>query len=121
MDTECFMVNPKIIDVRFYMSDSGALPVRDWLQKLPSEDRKNIGKDIRTVEFGWPLGMPIVKKIGADLWEVRSNLLNNRTARIIFTVEEHLMILLHGFIKKSDKITKNDLRIAKQRMSKVKG
>jgi len=86
-----------------YKSDAGSIPVKEWLRKLTAADRKNIGDDIRTVEFGWPIGMPLVGKIDTDLWEVRSNLSNNRISRVLFTVYGDMMVLLHGFIKKTSK------------------
>ncbi|EFK11601.1 toxin-antitoxin system, toxin component, RelE family [delta proteobacterium NaphS2] len=107
----------KIIDVQFYMTDKGRIPVKEWLKKLTPADRKTIGDDVRTVELGWPIGMPLVRKIDSRLWEVRSDLSNSRISRVFFTVSGHMMILLHGFIKKSAKTPLNDLRIAKQRMS----
>ena len=110
----------KIIDVQFYKSDAGSIPVKEWLKKLTATDRKNIGNDIRTVEFGWPVGMPLVGKIDTDLWEVRSNLSNNRISRVLFTVYGDMMVLLHGFIKKTSKTPNNDLQIAKRRMSHMK-
>jgi len=110
----------KIIDVQFYKSDAGSIPVKEWLKKLTAADRKNIGDDIRTVEFGWPIGMPLVGKIDTDLWEVRSNLSNNRISRVLFTVYGDMMVLLHGFIKKTSKTPKNDLQTAKRRMSHMK-
>lgn len=106
----------KIIDVQFYMTDHGSIPVKEWLNKLAPTDRKTIGEDMRTVELGWPIGMPLVKKLDIDLWEVRSNLSNKRISRVLFTVSGHMMILLHGFIKKAPKTPKNDLNSAKQRM-----
>jgi len=108
----------KIVDVQFYKSDTGSIPVKEWLKKLTATDRKNIGDDIRTIEFGWPIGMPLVGKIDTGLWEVRSNLSNNRISRVLFTVYSDMMILLHAFIKKTSKTPKNDLKTAKQRMSK---
>ena len=107
----------KIIDVQFYRSDRGSIPVKEWLKKLAPADRKTIGDDIRTVELGWPIGMPLVRKLDTNLWEIRSNLSNNRISRVLFTVSGRMMVLLHGFIKKSPKTPKNDLRAAKQRMS----
>jgi len=108
------------LQVVFYKSDSGKEPVRDWLKKLDKEDRKVIGEDIKTVQFGWPLGMPLVRKIETGLWEVRVQLAN-RIARILFTSHEGLMVLLHGFIKKSQKTPANDLQVAKQRMATLGG
>jgi len=110
----------KIVDVQFYKSDTGNLPVREWLKKLAPGDRKIIGDDIRTVEFGWPIGMPLVGKIDTGIWEVRSDLSNNRISRVLFTVDSDMMVLLHAFIKKTPKTPKNDLKTAKRRMSHIK-
>ena len=90
-------------------------PVRDWFKSLSAMDRKSIGEDIKTVQYGWPLGMPLVRKMDDNLWEVRTKLVN-RIARVLFTLEDHVMVLLHGFIKKSDKTPAADLKTAKNRM-----
>src|SRR6185312_9984517 len=79
----------------FYRTSQGARPVRDFLMELPCGDRRIIGNDIATVEYGWPIGKPTCAPIGLGLWEVRSNLPRNRIARILFTVHEGEMILLH--------------------------
>jgi len=47
---------PKRLPARFYRSDSGREPVREWLKKLDWADRKTIGEDIRDVEFSCPSG-----------------------------------------------------------------
>lgn len=78
-----------------------------------------IGEDIKTVQFGWPLGMPLVRKLDAELWEVRSRLAG-RIARIFFTAGGGRMILLHGFIKKSQKTPADDLALAKTRLRMLK-
>ncbi len=93
-------VNDKaILEVRFFQTDTGAEPVREWLKGLSAIDRKVIGEDIKTVQFGWPLGMLLVKYLGGDVWEVRIKL-DNRISRILFVIEGNIMLLLHGFIKK---------------------
>lgn len=78
-----------------------------------------IGEDIKTVEFGWPLGMSLVRKMDKNLWEVRSDITNKEIARVFFTVKHGLMILLHGFKKKSEKTPPNELDIAKERRDRV--
>lgn len=110
------MSKPKLpkLTVRFFRSEQGREPVRDWLKGLSEQDRKTIGDDIRTVQFGWPIGMPLVEKLEAGLWEVRSKLLDG-IARVLFTVHEGEAILLHGFVKKSRKIPKDDLDTARRR------
>ncbi len=112
-------MRPKLkLEVFFYRSDSGNEPVREWLKKLSREERKTIGEDIKTVQFGWPLGMPVVRKLEPGLWEVRSRLCR-RIARIIFTVKGRRMILLHGFIKKSEKTAQFDLQVARNRKMRL--
>ena len=107
-----------ILSVRFFKTDSGTEPVRDWLKTLAHEHKKTIGEDIKTVQYGWPIGMPVVRKLDTGLWEVRSRV-KNGTARVIFTVYGGMMILLHGFIKKSNKTPLDDIATAKNRMKQL--
>ncbi|STX55576.1 Phage-related protein [Legionella beliardensis] len=112
-------LNMKIITVNFYKSAQGRELVRDWLKELSKENKVIIGQDIKTVEFGWPLGMPLVRKLDKHLWEVRCQLMNKEIARILFTVKGETMVLLHGFIKKTQKTPSSDLDIAKERRDRV--
>lgn len=107
------------LDVRFFATGSGAEPVRDWLKELPAADRRTIGEDIKTVQFGWPLGMPLVRKMDKDLREVRIQL-SGRIARVLFTVVGSVMVLLHGFIKKSQATPAGDLDLAKSRLKQLR-
>lgn len=108
-----------VLDVRFFRTDAGAEPVREWLKDLPAIDRKTIGEDIKTVQFGWPLGMPLVDHLGGDIWEVRIRL-GNRIARILFAIDGQTMVLLHGFIKKQQKTPGPELDLAKGRLKLLK-
>ena len=108
-------MNKPMLEVRFFKTDGGTEPVRDWLRELPAIDRKTIGEDIKTVQFGWPLGMPLVRKMDKGLWEVRIHL-EGRIARVLFTMSAGKIVLLHGFIKKSRVAPKADLDLAKDRM-----
>jgi phage-related protein len=105
----------KRLPARFYRSDSGREPVREWLKGLEPEDRKVLGEDIKDVEFSWPLGMPLVRPLGRELWEVRSSLPRGRIARTIFSVEHGGMVLLHGFIKKTQKTPRREIDLALKR------
>ena len=104
---------------RFYVSSTGRNPVREWILDLPSEDRRTVGKDIQKVEFGWPIGRPHCAPLGEGLWEVRSDLGSNRIARVIFCLEDGQMILLHDFIKKTQKAPKQDIDLALKRRREV--
>ncbi len=108
----------KIINVVFYQTHQGKESVKDWLMSLAIDDRKAIGQKIKTVEFGWPLGMPLVRKLSKGLWEVRIEI-SNGIARVIFSLVNNQMVLLHGFIKKTQKTPKNDLELALKRMRDI--
>ena len=66
-----------------------------------ADNRRIIGYDIETFEFGWPVGMPTCRALGSGLWEVRSNLTGGTIGSIIFTIAAGEMVLLHGLIKKT--------------------
>jgi len=105
----------KQLDVRFFCTKNGTEPVREWLKSLDREDKKILGEDIKTVQFGWPLGMPLIKSLGDGLWEIRSNLTHGRIARVIFFTGRGLIVLAHGFIKKTQKTPLVELELAKRR------
>ncbi len=109
----------KLIRAAFYQLPSGNEPVRDWLKALDSADRKAIGEDIAAVEFTWPVGMPLVRPMKQGLWELRSTLPGNRITRVLFCIVEHRMILLHAFIKKSQKTPEADLALARKRQKDI--
>ena len=111
---------PPILSVRFYCMATGKEPVRDWLtEQVSLGARKAIGADIKTVQFGWPLGMPLVRKMEPGLWEVRSSIPEG-IARVLFTVVGADMVLLHGFVKKTQATPKADLALAVVRMKEVR-
>jgi phage-related protein len=105
--------------VVFYRLDSGREPVREWLRGLDKETKRIIGEDIKTVQFGWPLGMPLARKLAPELWEVRSSI-DRRIARVLFTVIDRNIVLLHGFIKKTQQTPSQDLALAKRRLNNLR-
>ena len=105
--------------VHFYGTDSGKEPVRDWLKQLDPVNRKRIGEDLYTLQLGWPVGMPLARKLEPNLWELRSHIANG-IARIMFTKEKNVLILLHGFVKKSRKLPDTELALARTRLATFK-
>ena len=89
--------------------------MRDWLKQLPAHERQAIGEDIKSVQLRWPLGMPLVRKLNARIWEVRTTL-PTRIARVLFTVKDGRMVLLHGFLKKTASTPKPDIALAEKRI-----
>lgn len=105
--------------VRFFRTETGNEPVREWIRSLPGAEKRLIGVDIKTVQFGCPLGMPLVRNLCPGIWEVRTKL-ENKISRVLFTVFENEIILLHGFIKKTQKTPNNDLDLAIRRMKQIR-
>jgi phage-related protein len=103
----------------FFALPSGQEPVRAWIKSLEPEDRKVIGEDIKDVEFSWPIGMPLCRSLGNGLWEVRSDLPRGRIARVLFCIHGGRMILLHGFVKKTQKTPTADLDLAAKRNKEI--
>jgi phage-related protein len=108
----------KVISVDFFKTSQGREPVREWLLDLSNQDRYLVGTELKVVELGWPLGMPVVRKMESDLWEVRVDI-SDGIARVLFTVEKGHMVLLHGIVKKSQKTPLPDLKTARKRMKQV--
>ena len=108
-----------VLRVLFFRTAEGREPVREWLKALPAEERKAIGDDIRTVQFGWPRGTTLVRNLEGGLWEVRTRL-PNRIARVLFAIDEGEAVLLHGFIKQSQKTPLPDMRLARRRKDLLK-
>jgi phage-related protein len=105
----------KKITATFFATESGTEPVRQWLKSLEKTDRVAIGEDIADVEFEWPIGLPICRPLGNGLYEVRTTL-RDRIARVIFAIEGSSMVILHGFIKKSQSTPKPELDLARKRL-----
>jgi phage-related protein len=104
----------RMVTAEFYRTETGSEPVRVWLKTLTLSERQMIGKDVRKVEYGWPLGMPTCDALGNGLWEIRTNL-QHRIARIFFCQVGNRVVLLHGIIKKSRSAPKVDLDTARRR------
>ena len=110
----------KRLPAAFYQLAFGREPVREWLKLLPDEDRKVVGEDIKDVMFFLgPIGMPLCRALGKGLWEVRSELKGGRIARVLFCVHDSRMVLLHAFIKKTQKTPQAELELALKRRKEI--
>lgn len=105
----------KTLPASFFATASGNEPVREWLKGLSLDDRRTVGQNVATAEFGWPVGMPLCRPMGKGLYEIRSSISDGRIARVIFVVMAGRMVLLHGFVKKTRKTPKSDLDLAVRR------
>lgn len=113
MTAQPLAIEGKRVPAIFYRTEAGGEPVREWLKGLPKADRKRIGEDIKTAEFGWPVGMPVCRPLRDGIYEVRTRLGQNRIARVLFYIDsKRRMVLLHGFLKKTRETPGLDFNLA---------
>ena len=84
------------------------------VKRLSKDERKAVGEDIAYVQFKWPIGKPRIDHLRSAVWEVRTNL-GTRIARTLFAVDGAQMILLHDFIKKTQRTPNDDIELAEKR------
>ena len=89
--------------------------MRVWLKSLHSVERNLIGQDLMRAQFRWPIGMPLCRPLHHGLWELRTELPNNRSARVIFAFIDGRLVALHGFIKKTQKTPNSEIELALKR------
>jgi phage-related protein len=108
--------------VLFYSTAAGNQIVRQWLQSFGRVDKVTLGEDLFAVQIGFPVGLPLCRPLGQGLWEVRSTLTGNREARLIFYQDSQAgaLVVLHGFIKKTQKTPKSEIDIALKRKREFK-
>lgn len=109
----------KRVPARFYQAPGGGEPVREWLKGLDPAARRVIGFDLKQAEFSWPVGMPLCRSLGRGLWELRSALPDRRIARIIFCLHDQRLVMLHGFIKKTQRTLPQEIELALKRKREV--
>ena len=103
------------IPVVFYQTATGREVMRDWLRNLDQRDRNVVGRDLMRLQYRWPVGMPLCRALGDGLWEVRSELTSNRIARILFSIRDGRVLVLHGFVKKTRRTPDDHLTLARRR------
>jgi phage-related protein len=107
------------VPLAFWRSAAGSEPVRAWLNELPREHKRVIGRDIARVQFGWPMGLPVCRPLGKGLYEVRSSLPSGREARVLFGFHDGMLIALSAFIKKSQATPADQLELACRRLKEM--
>jgi phage-related protein len=110
---------PRKIELVFFTSEAGGEPVRDWLRGLDEPERHAIGTNLLRAQWRWPVGMPLCRPMGKGLWEVRTDLPGNRTARVLICFYHDRLVALHGFIKKTRSTPEGDLTLARKRQKEL--
>ena len=110
---------PQKIPLIFFRTAADSEPVREWLVGLNRRDRQAIGKDLLRAQWRWPAGMPLCRALGAVLWEIRTDLPTDRTARVLLCLHRKHLVALHGFIKKTRATSDDDMAIARRRKKEL--
>ena len=109
----------KKIPLIFFRTLTGTEPVREWLRQLPRQERCAIGMDLLRAQWRWPVGMPLCRAMGGGLWEIRTDLPTNKTARVLLCFYREHLVALHGFIKKTRTTPDEDLKLARKRKKEL--
>ena len=109
-----------VLKVRYYATELGAFPVRVWIRSLPLKYKKLIGESIKICQWDWPPGLPVTRKMTSNIWEIRTDLGNKNISRVFVTNVQGILVLLHGFIKKSQKTPLKELNLAKDRLKDLR-
>lgn len=104
-----------MFEVAFFRTAAGNEPVRDWIRGLDADERAVIGADLRTVQVGFPLGMPLCRPLGGALHELRCTLPTKKEARLIFFQDGERLVIVGGFIKKTQATPPAEIENARKR------
>jgi phage-related protein len=109
----------KGFEIVFFETIGGKQPVREFIKGLSKEDQKEIGADIRIVQNNFPIGLPLVRKLKPELWEIRS-FIKDGISRVFFTFFNEHIILLHAIVKKTQKTPPKEINAAIERLKEFK-
>lgn len=101
-----------MFEVYFFATPAGNEPALEFIKTFEKPERVIIGENLKTVQFGWPIGMPICSPLGDGIYEVRTSLSSKREVRILFFQHGDVIVVVHAFLKKTQKTPKADKDIA---------
>lgn len=103
-------------EIGYYETAEGQSPVQEFIDGLDAKSKAKVARTLDLLErFGVDLGMPYAKDVSEGLWELRTRVGTSRYRVVYFMFAGKAFILLHGFVKRSSRISDRDLRLAKDR------
>lgn len=100
-------------NIIFYEKEDGTIPVQKFLDKLPVKHHAKALRDIDVLEkYGTALTEPHVKHVKGKMWELRIKSASNISRVFYFISVGKNIVLLHGFVKKTQKIPKREIETA---------
>ncbi|MBI4035772.1 type II toxin-antitoxin system RelE/ParE family toxin [Candidatus Daviesbacteria bacterium] len=105
--------------INYYISSSGDSPVKNFLDERPVVKSKAFRIFQYIKEYGLTVAIPHIKKLaGTPIWEIR--ILGGDSVRIFYiTRQEKKILLLHAFVKKTDKTPPKEIAIALSRIPPI--
>lgn len=108
-------------EIEFYEPENGKNTIVDFLESLPKKHRAKAFWEIELLsEHGTALKEPYSKHISDDLWELRIKFSSDISRIFYFIPIKEKIVLLHGFVKKTEKTPKNEIDLAKEKMKEYK-
>lgn len=104
------------MDVELYKTYQEREVVEEFLDSLPDKDLAKVLRDIDLLaKYAPNLHEPYAKHVEDDIWELRSKFSSNIYRIFYFIWKNNKIILLHGFTKKTQKLPRKEIEIAKSR------
>lgn len=104
--------------VIYYTTSSGENPTTSFIASLSASQKRKILRILTYIEgYGLVTVIPHIRKLtGTPLWEIR--ILGQDSIRILYTaIEKDIILVVHGFIKKSEKTPRRELQTAINRLN----
>ena len=112
----CYNVS-MVWEIELYKDRSGKEPVADFLDGLQGGTRAKVVKMFdRLAEYGVLLDEPFTRQIRGKIRELRVKDNQGNVRILYFTFTGRRFILLHGFLKKTDKTPEREIDLAEKRM-----
>jgi phage-related protein len=107
-------------EIHYYENAGGRAPVRDFIDAMPLHAKARTIHTLDLIEgYGLSLGEPHIKRLDEGLWEIRVRALEGYYRLMFTVVGRRVIVLLHGFQKKSHATPQRELDVAKQRLKEV--
>ena len=108
------------MDIDFYTKSNGRSPVVELIESLAKKDQAKILGCLQSVqELGFECHRVQFRQIRGKFWEIKIKMSSGEFRLFYVTVKKSIMVVLHAYIKKTQKAPGNEVEIAEKRMMEV--
>ncbi|GAB7141053.1 type II toxin-antitoxin system RelE/ParE family toxin [Deferribacterales bacterium RsTz2092] len=105
-------------EIEFYKTAEGKEVIADFLDTLPTKHRAKVLWEVDLLAtYGTALSMPYTRHIEGKLWELRIKFASDISRIFYFVLQGNKIVLLHGFVKKTDKVSQGEIDRAKEHLN----